>query len=144
MDYVQYISTPANTTEDEPLVTTMKLTRGRLTGGSVFFPSGPAGKLHVVARLAGHQIVPFNRGQSLRLNDCVFPLSLGIDLLEPPYQVDILTWNDSTDHAHALTVRLELQPRARKTQTLRQILKDIAAEEKEGKTEEQAEGRPKP
>jgi hypothetical protein len=144
VDFVQYISTPANTTEAEPLVTTLKLTRGRLTGGSVYFPSGPAGTLHVLLKIAGHQIVPFNRGQNLRLNDCVFPLSIGIDLLEPPYQVDIVTWNDSTLYAHALTVCLQLQPRARKNQTLRQILKDMAAEERPEETEEPAGGRYKP
>ena len=135
MDFVEYISTPADTTEAEPLVTTLKLTRGRLTGGAVYFPAGPAGTLHVLFRIAGHQICPFNRGQNLRLNDCVFPLSIGIDILEPPYQVDIVTWNDSTLYAHALTISLQLQPRARKNQTLKQILKDMAAEEKAGEKE---------
>ena len=130
MDYVQYISTPANTTEAEPLVTTLKLTRGRLNGGSVYFPSGPAGKLHLLIRMAVHQVFPFNAGQNLRLDNCVFPLSIGIDLLEPPYQVEIVTWNDSTLYAHVLTVCLQLQPRARKTQTLKQILKDMTEAEK--------------
>ncbi len=145
MDFVQYISTPAGATEAEPLVTTVKLTRGRLNGGSVYFPSGPAGKLHLVVRIAGHQIVPFNRGQSLRLDNCVLPLSIGIDLLEPPYDIDLVTWNDSTLYAHALSVRLELQPRARKNQTLKQILKDMTeAEKPEGAREEALGGRFKP
>lgn len=135
MDYVQYISTPANTTEAEPLVTTLKLTRGRLSGGSVYFPSGPAGTLHLLIRVAIHQIFPFNVGQNLRLDNCVFPLSIGIDLLEPPYQVEIVTWNDSTLYAHVLTVCLQLQPRARKTQTLKQILQDMKEAEKSEKVE---------
>lgn len=110
MDIVQYISTPKNTTEGEPLVTTIKLTRGRLTGGSIYFPSGPAGKLHFLARIGVHQIIPFNTGQNLRLDDCVFPLGLGFYLLEPPFELDCLTWNDSTQYVHVLTLILHLEP----------------------------------
>lgn len=81
MDFAKYIETPANTTRADPLITSVPLTRGRLTGGFLYFPSGPAGKLHFLARIAAHQIIPFNTGESLRLNDCVVPFSLGIDLL---------------------------------------------------------------
>ena len=110
MDFIQYISTPKNTTEGDPLLTTIKLTRGRLTGGSIYFPSGPAGKLHFLARMGVHQVIPFNTGQNLRLDDCVFPFSLGFDLLEPPFELDCETWNDSTLYDHALTLVLNIEP----------------------------------
>jgi len=110
MDILQYISTPKNTLETDPLITTIKLTRGRLTGGSMYFPSGPAGKLHFIARIGVHQIIPFNTGQNIRLDDCVVPLSLGIDLLEPPFELDCETWNDSTLYDHALTLVLHIEP----------------------------------
>jgi len=110
MDIVQYISTPLGTTESNPLVTTIKLTKGRLTGGAVYFPSGPAGKLHFIARMGVHQVIPFNTGQNLRLDDCVFPFSLGFDLVEPPFDLDCETWNESTLYAHVLTVSLHLEP----------------------------------
>ncbi len=110
MDILQYISTPKETTEADPLITTIKLTKGRLAGGALYFPSGPAGKLHFIARMGVHQIIPFNTGQNLRLDDCVFPLSLGIDLLEPPFELICETWNDSTEYAHALTLVLNIEP----------------------------------
>jgi len=110
MDILQYISTPKNTLEANALITTMKLTKGRLTGGSLFFPSGPAGKLHFIARIGVHQIIPFNTGQNLRLDDCVFPFSLGFDLLEPPFELDCETWNDSTLYDHVLTLILNIDP----------------------------------
>jgi hypothetical protein len=110
MDIVQYISTPTNTTEIAPLVTTIKLTKGRLTGGIIYFPSGPAGKLHFIARMGVHQVVPFNTGQNLRLDDCVFPFSLGFDLVEPPFDLICETWNDSTLYAHVLTVVINIEP----------------------------------
>lgn len=109
MDIVQYISTPANTKESAPLITTIKLTKGRLTGGALYFPYGPEGTLHFIARLGVHQIIPFNTGQNFRLDDAVMPLSLGFDLVEPPFEIQCETWNDSTDNAHALTLVLYLE-----------------------------------
>jgi hypothetical protein len=110
MDILQYISTPANTLESDPLQTTIKLTRGRLAGGSIYFPSGPAGKLHFIARIGVHQIIPFNTGQNFRLNNSTMPLSLGIDLLEPPFEIICETWNDSTLYDHVLTLVLHIEP----------------------------------
>ena len=110
MDIIHYISTPKNTTEAQPLTTTLKLTRGRLSGGSIYFPSGPAGLLHFIARIGVHQIIPFNTGQSIRLDDCVIQLSLGFDLLEPPFHLTCETWNDSTLYDHALTLALSIEP----------------------------------
>jgi hypothetical protein len=122
MDILQYISTPANTTEASPLVTKIKLTRGRLTGGSLYFPSGPAGKLHFLARIGVHQIIPFNTGQNVRLDDAVLPLSLGIDLLEPPFELDCETWNDSTLYAHVLTLVLHLEPMIDKENDIKSLI----------------------
>jgi hypothetical protein len=122
MDILQYISTPHDTTEADPLQTTVKLTRGRLTGGSLYFPSGPAGKLHFIARIGEHQIIPFNTGQNIRLDDAVLPLSLGIDLLEPPYELDCVTWNDSTLYAHVLTLVLHLEPMIDKENDLKSLI----------------------
>jgi hypothetical protein len=110
MDILQYISTPKETLNADRLITTIKLTRGRLTGGSIYFPSGPAGKLHFLARIGIHQIIPFNTGQNLALDDCVFPLSLGFDLVEPPFELNCETWNDSTLYNHSLTLVLYLEP----------------------------------
>ena len=110
MDYVSYIETPANTTEADPLKTRLYLSKGRLTGGFLYFPRGPSGYLHFVAKVGTHQIIPYNIEQSYRLNGCVIPLYLNIDFFEPPYIIDCITWNDSATLAHALTVGIYLDP----------------------------------
>lgn len=104
MDYAVYISTPANTTEADPKKTQLRLTAGRLTGGFLYFPRGPAGVLHFIAKIGEHQIIPFNTGENYRLNNCVVPIHLDIDFFQPPFIIDCITWNDSTTNAHALTV----------------------------------------
>jgi len=120
MDFIQYISTPKDTPESAPKKTRLKLTAGRLTGGWVFFPSGPAGKLHFQARVNIHQIIPFNPDESINLDDCVVPFHLNIDLETPPYVIDCITWNESTQYDHALTVCFFLDPP-------REMARDIAA-----------------
>lgn len=118
MDYSLYISTPKNTPKAAPLTTTLRVTRGRLTGGFLYFPSGPAGTLHFLGRIASHQILPYNAGEDFRLDDCVVPFTLGIDLDEPPFYVDCVTWNDSTLYDHTLTVCFSLTPITRKRRVM--------------------------
>lgn len=127
MDFLKYISTPAGQTEGDPLITKLTLTRGRLVGGRVFFPYGPAGVLHFLARIGVHQIFPFNTGENLRLDDCVFPFSLGIDISEPPYVLDLITWNDSTAYAHALTAAFSLIPHKKQTRDLKTMISELGA-----------------
>lgn len=123
MDILQYISTPKETLEADPLQTTIKLTRGRLTGGAIYFPKGPRGTLHFIARIGVHQIIPFNTGHNFALNDSTMPLSLGVDLLEPPFQIICETWNDSTSYAHALTLLLHLDPMLDKDHDIKSLIK---------------------
>jgi len=110
VDYVVYISTPAHTGESAPLKTRLYLSKGRLTGGFLYFPRGPTGYLHFIAKIGTHQIAPYNIDQSYRLNGCVVPLYLNIDLFEPPFIIDCITWNDSLDFVHAMTAGFFLDP----------------------------------
>ena len=110
MDILQHIITPKNTPESEPLTTIIKLTRGRLTSGSICFPPGPAGKLHFIARIGVHQIIPFNTGQNISLDNSILPLCPGIDLNEPPFELTCETWNESMVYNHALSLVLQLEP----------------------------------
>ena len=121
MDFLAYISTPKDTPEIPGQVLKLHLTRGRLIGGFLYFPSGAAGTLHFIARIGGTQILPFSPGQSYRLDDCVIPFSLDIDLLEPPFSVDCVTWNDSTNYAHVLSVCFFVSPSGKKRSIIKRI-----------------------
>jgi hypothetical protein len=127
MDFVKYISTPKDTTEAAPLVTKLKLTRGRLTGGQIYFPSGPAGTLHFLAKIGTHQILPFNTGENFRLDDALMSFTLGIKLGEQPFIIDLVTWNDSTQYAHVCTVSFSLVPFHEDDFDLKSLLDAIAS-----------------
>jgi len=125
LDFVLYISTPKNTPKADPLITSLKLTKGRLTGGFLFFPSGPAGKLHFIARMGRHQILPFNTDQCYSLDDCVVNFGLGIKLAEPPFIVDCVTWNESTEYPHVLTVSFSLEPDREKQYDIESLISKL-------------------
>jgi len=126
VDFSKYISTPVGRDASDSLTTRIKLTKGRLSGGFLFFPSGPAGKLHFLARMGIHQIIPFNTDEDLALDDCVIPFSLGIDLLEPPFEIECVTWNESESYDHALTVCFSLDPRGKKRHDLKALVDEFA------------------
>lgn len=111
MDFVRKITT-AHTifSADNPKKTTLQITKGRLVGGVIYFPPGPAGTLHVVVLNGIHQIIPANQGRDYALNDCVIPLYINLEIDQPPLTLDILTWNDSTTYDHELTLCLFLDP----------------------------------
>ncbi len=111
MDYAIQITTAHTVyTRAQPLYTVVKLSRGRLTGGWIYFPSGPAGLLHLAVLRASHQLAPVDPQEDYSLDDVIAPLSLGFDLDQPPYQLTILTWNDSAAYDHTLTISLTLDP----------------------------------
>lgn len=109
MDYQVYISTPKNTPESDPVKTVLRLTEGKVFGGWIYFPYGPAGVLHIRLFRGGGQIAPANQGASYNLDDAVVPLSLDIELDEPPYLLTAKTWNTSATYDHALSLALFLK-----------------------------------
>jgi hypothetical protein len=113
MDFAKYISTPKETPEAAPIETDIQLTRGKIWGGFVYFPYGPAGVLHLQIYKGNEQIAPANRGDSYNLDDAVMPLSLDFDLDEPPFVLTARTWNTSTTYDHALNLALFLRETAK-------------------------------
>lgn len=125
MDFVYKIDTLPGQTEADPLITPARLTRGRLVGGFLYFPHGPAGTLHFQARYGVHQILPSNPGHSYALNGCNVRLHLSIDFSEPPFELDFITWNTSTSHPHTLTVSLWLEPLLKRKWKLTDVISEL-------------------
>ena len=111
MDYVTTIVTEHSTySTTDPKRTLIRMTRGRLGAGWIYFPSGPAGNLHMALLRAAYQVAPIDPQQGYALDDAVVTLAPGFDLHQPPYQLTILTWNTSTLYDHTLTISLTLDP----------------------------------
>lgn len=114
MDYLKYISTEHTVySEANPKKTIMSIARGTIVGGWIYFPSGPAGLLNCIVRKAKFQIFPNEQGQTYRLDNCMAPLFGNVEILQPPYQLTIETWNLSTTYNHALTICIFIDHAAR-------------------------------
>lgn len=126
MDFIYSITTPQNTLEAAPLVTPVKLTRGKLVSGWIYFPSDALNNLYFIARIGSHQVTPFNPSSSITLSDCIAPLTFGIELKEPPFIVDLITWNISTTADYYLSVCFALEPIGRRPWNIDKVVNEFA------------------
>jgi len=109
MDFLKYISTPHSVyTENSPMKTIWPITKGQIVHGWIYFPSGPAGLLHVIVKRAKTQLFPMDTGQSYRLDDCIVLLNGNYWIDQPPYKLTIETWNESTTYDHAISIGLSI------------------------------------
>jgi hypothetical protein len=108
MYYQSTISTPANTSSDTPLITTLQLARGLIVKIIVAFPPGPAGLCHVQIKDKGWQIAPWSIGEDLAWDNFVFEMTPKYEMISEPYEVTILSWNDDDSYEHKVFVGFEM------------------------------------
>lgn len=112
MFYEFRITTPANTSSDDPLGTQLQLDEGVITAVEVLFPPGCVGLVHLQVRRELHQIWPANADADLAGD--TFPIRWDdeVPVDEPPYVLTAVTWSDDDSYAHTVTLRIEFVPMA--------------------------------
>lgn len=104
------LTVPAQTTQADPVVTLARLTRGKLTQIRVLFPPGPATLVHVVIRHNLHQLMPANMEGDINFDDAVVTSPLDYDLVDPPYEIQMIGWSPDAVYSHIITVQFDVQP----------------------------------
>jgi len=104
--YAYDITTEIGVTQNNPLRTPLKVTKGLIYQVEIEFPPGPLGLCHVVINDGGHQVWPSNPGNSFHGDNgmIVFPDSY-LKLVEP-YEFTALTWNEDDSYEHTIQLRL--------------------------------------
>jgi len=110
MIYVFDITTPANTLSSTPKKTVMKLAKGTTYKVEFLFPPGPVGLLHVQVFDALHQVWPSNPGADFSSDSETISFDDQYELDEPPYELQVLTWNEDDTYEHRATIRIGLNP----------------------------------
>ncbi len=105
------ITTPANTPATAKKETTLKLARGVIHQIDIVFPPGPAALLHVTINDALHQRWPTNSDKDFASDDDAISFREFLELKEEPFLLTAWTWNESTDYAHSVLIRIGLLPR---------------------------------
>lgn len=125
MDYAKYISTPKNTLATSPLTTIIRVTKGALKAGWIYFPVGPAGKLYCQIFHGDYQLAPANRGEAYHIDNGFVKIRFGSRIDAMPYELSIVTWNTSTQYDHALTVGIALDADDKESKKTRTVQNEI-------------------
>jgi len=110
MAYEKTITVPANTTKENPIIKEYTLEYGIITGMAVKFPAGCYGLVHVVVKRFESQILPYHEGDDINGDDETVPFITYIPMLEKPFSVKIVCWNEDDTYDHTISVRIEVLP----------------------------------
>jgi len=110
MVYTFEITTPKNTLETAKQKTVCQLEKGIIKHFEVFFPPGPAGLLHIQIARGNYQIWPKNTDDSFAADDVTISFNDEFSLKEPPYQLEVYTWNDDDIYEHMTRIRFLIIP----------------------------------
>jgi len=111
MIFVHTISTPANTTQEDPQETILDLGHGIIHRVDVGFPPGALGQAHVAIDRDGRQLYPSNPQGNWAWDNLFQQFPDFFSLESEPFAVTARTWNDDTSFAHGITLQFLILPR---------------------------------
>ncbi len=103
------VSTPANTTQDDPQRAELLLSKGTIVQVDIGFPPGPQALLHAVVMRGQNQVWPTNPQGDFAWEDHVFSWPERYELEAKPYMLELVSWNEDDTYAHAVLVQLDVQ-----------------------------------
>lgn len=104
------IITPLNTPIDVPVRTVINITKGVITGWFVFFPRGHWGECRLRVKKGDHPLLPANGEGYIYGDGTVFKSKDFVHVKNPPYKLDVFTWNLDTINAHELLFIVTIVP----------------------------------
>ena len=104
MIYGGAILTPSNTPQTAPLKTVIPLACGMIYVFKLYLPPGSSGLMHVQVYDAGYQILPTTIGSSFSGDNLNLSFDENYPKLEPPFELNVWTWNLDTDYDHSLEI----------------------------------------
>ena len=110
MQYTCQITTPKNTTIENPKVSYLRCAGGIIHHMDIMFPSGSNGLLHMCCYLGGHPICPSTEGMFHSGDDETITFREHIVLKNVSNRITIKTWNESEDYSHMLIFRVYVLP----------------------------------
>lgn len=110
MEYEWDLTVPANTPESSPVVAELRLAKGAIQEGWIYFPLGC---VHMVkARVFYHdfQIAPIIRTEWLKGEGARVPFASNFEIDEKPYSLTVKACSPGTTYDHTLTIHISLLP----------------------------------
>lgn len=130
MFYSKPITIPAQTLESDPIEKYLPLGLGTITRWFIGFPPGCAGLVHVTIYRFEHQILPEGEGQDLYWDGYMFVIEERYALVDEPYEVKIVCWNNDDSYEHTIYIGVEIMPIPEETteSLLQRLLRALVGE----------------
>ena len=104
------VTTPANTTDVNPLRTQIAIVAGVIDLVHVAFPPGPQGLLHVRIERGGSPLWPRNIGAGFAADDFAIMFTPYYEIKAAPLGLEVVSWNDDDTYAHQVNIRINVVP----------------------------------
>lgn len=110
MLYESSITIPKETPATAPTVETLKVSAGVVTKVMVRPRPGHSAVAHLVIRYGGHQVWPST--ENMEIHGDTFPIDWEEQhqLDQPPFELTIVGWNDSTLYEHVFDIYVAMLP----------------------------------
>lgn len=118
MYYEASLHIPKNTLPTAPVSVTIPVHPGRVNHVEVFFPPGSAGLANVIITMWGRQVWPTNPDSSFRGDGTPISFDEDLQLIDPPFEFEVVGWNDDDTFYHEPTIRISVLP---EDDTLKQL-----------------------
>lgn len=101
---------PNTATANSPEIKVCKLCYGIIHRVTIFWWPGPHGLVHLTINHALHQLLPTNPDESFHYDNFAHVMDERIELLEPPYQIELKGWGVNCTYDHELMVGIGILP----------------------------------
>lgn len=118
MWYYEKVSIPYSTDQSNPVKQTLEIEKGIIEYIEVEIPAGHVGLTGLYITYNTIQIVPFNKDGFIYGNNHVFHIPLDYKVNNPPYELEIIAWNDDDTYPHAFGVGVMMKDKAVEAQAL--------------------------
>lgn len=108
MLFVYSLTVPADTTEVDPVTSTVSIAHGVLRHVSVSFPPGCAALCRVAVLYHESQIIPANRSEYLAWDALTISWPEEVPIHTVPYQLKLVGWNEDDTYPHTVTFRFDI------------------------------------
>ena len=100
------VTIPANTTEAEPKLQTLQISRGVVHQLEVNFPAGCRGYVYLALYHHDKLVWPSNLKAAFRGEGYTIPIKEYFKVSEPPYTLVAYGWSPGSTYDHTITVRV--------------------------------------
>lgn len=110
MLYKHYNQVAVNTAEKDAEATSIAVIKGVIKQWIIFIPHQAADLLHVQVRYHDQQVIPFNRDESYNVANSKVPWEDHFEVLEAPYELDFIAWNEDDLYPHEFIALINIIP----------------------------------